>query len=84
MTLDTPDTPSAREALAGEEGLYAPLKSLAGLGARGEELIGKLLAKPMTPPRVIDLLWHLPSGYLDRRVSPSIETPCRGVSRRCW
>ena len=78
MTLDTPDTPSAREALLGEEGLYAPLRSLAGLGARGEELIGKLLAKPMTPPRVIDLLWHLPSGYLDRRVSPSIESAVPG------
>ena len=78
MTLETPDTPSAREALLGEEGLYAPLRSLAGLGARGEELIGKLLAKPMTPPRVIDLLWHLPSGYLDRRVSPSIESATPG------
>jgi ATP-dependent DNA helicase RecG len=78
MTLDTPDTPSAREAPLGEEGLYAPLRSLAGLGARGEELIGKLLAKPMGQPRVIDLLWHLPSGYLDRRVSPSIETAVPG------
>ncbi len=78
MTLDTPDTPSAREALLGEEGLYAPLRSLAGLGARGEELIGKLLAKPMTPPRVIDLSWHLPSGYLDRRISPSIDSATPG------
>ena len=78
MTPETPDTPSAREALLGEEGLYAPLRSLAGLGARGEELIGKLLAKPMTRPRVIDLLWHLPSGYLDRRISPSIESAVPG------
>jgi ATP-dependent DNA helicase RecG len=78
MTLEQPDTPPRRADLSGEEGLYAPLRSLAGLGARGEELIGKLLAKPMGQPRVIDLLWHLPSGYLDRRVSPSIETAVPG------
>ncbi len=71
MTLDTPDTPSPREAPAAGEGLNAPLRSLAGLGPRGEELVTKLLAKQMTPPRVLDLLWHLPSGYLDRRVLPS-------------
>jgi ATP-dependent DNA helicase RecG len=72
MTLEKPDAPPPAEAPpAGEEGLYAPLRSLTGLGPRGEELITRLLAKPMTPPRVIDLLWHLPSGYLDRRVLPS-------------
>ena len=78
MTLEKPDKPSRREALLGEEGLYAPLQALAGLGARGEELLTKLLAKPMGTPRVIDLLWHLPSGYLDRRLSPSIESVAPG------
>jgi ATP-dependent DNA helicase RecG len=78
MTLQKPDTSSRRAELPGEEGLYAPLKSLAGLGPRGEELLTKVLARPMGPPRVIDLLWHLPSGYLDRRVSPSIESAAPG------
>ncbi len=55
-----------------EESLYAPLQSLKGLGPRCEELLSKLLAKPLTPPRVIDLLWHLPTGYLDRRLVPSV------------
>ncbi len=78
MTLEKPDKPSAREDLLGEEGLYAPLRTLAGLGARGEELVTKLLAKPMSPPRVIDLLWHLPSGYLDRQPLPSIASAAPG------
>ncbi len=60
------------------EGLLAPLNSLRGLGPRNEELLTKLLAKPLSPPRVIDLLWHLPSGYLDRRLSPAIEDAAPG------
>ena len=51
MTLPNPDAPKSRAALLGEEGLYAPLQSLAGLGARGEELLTKVLAKPMTRRR---------------------------------
>ncbi|MGO9484018.1 MAG: ATP-dependent DNA helicase RecG, partial [Rhodomicrobium sp.] len=78
MTLPKPDEPSAPAATLGEEGLYAPLKSLSGLGARGEELLTKVLAKPLSPPRVIDLLWHLPAGYIDRRLSPSIATAAPG------
>ena len=60
------------------EGLFAPLKSLKGLGARGEELLTKVLAKPLGAPRVIDLLWHLPTGYLDRRLSLSIRDAAPG------
>ncbi|MGO9365456.1 MAG: ATP-dependent DNA helicase RecG [Rhodomicrobium sp.] len=80
MTLLTPDAPSSPAAnhAVSEEGLYAPLQSLSGLGARGDELLTKLLAKPLTPPRVIDLLWHLPSGYLDRRLSSSIQDAAPG------
>ncbi len=80
MTLLKPGAqprPAPSPALS-EEGLYAPLKSLTGLGARGEELLTKVLAKPLTPPRVIDLLWLLPSGYLDRRLSPSIKDAAPG------
>jgi ATP-dependent DNA helicase RecG len=60
------------------EGLFAPLKSLKGLGARGEELLIKVIAKPLNPPRVLDLLCHLPSGYVDRRPCPSISDAVAG------
>jgi ATP-dependent DNA helicase RecG len=77
MTLSKQDAPPKRAA-SWADGLFAPLKSLTGLGARSEELLTKLLAKPLTPPRVIDLLWHLPTGYLDRRLSPSIHDAAPG------
>src|SRR5437016_3986045 len=50
------DTPALRA-------LFAPLQSLKGLGPRGQELLTKLLDKSSGPPRVLDLLWHVPSGY---------------------
>ncbi len=59
--------------------LCAPLKSLKGLGPRGEELLTKVLAKPLGSPRVADLLWHLPSGYLDRRLTPSVAEAAPGA-----
>ncbi|HXW23064.1 MAG TPA: ATP-dependent DNA helicase RecG [Rhodomicrobium sp.] len=59
--------------------MCAPLNSLKGLGPRGEELLTKLLAKPLSPPRVADLLWHLPSGYLDRRLTASILEAAPGA-----
>ncbi len=59
--------------------LCASLKSLKGLGPRGEELLTKLLAKSLSPLRVIDLLWHLPNGYLDRRLTPSILEAAPGA-----
>jgi ATP-dependent DNA helicase RecG len=60
------------------DGLYAPLSSLRGLGSRGEELLTKVIGKPMGHPLVIDLLWHLPTGYIDRRLSPSIRDAAPG------
>lgn len=51
--------------------LFAPLTSLPGLGPR----LGKL-AERLTGPHVVDLLWHLPSGLLDRAAVASIaEAP---------
>lgn len=58
--------------------LFAPLGSLKGLGSRGEELLTKVLAKPLYPPRVIDLLWHLPTGYTSRRLLPSLADAAPG------
>ncbi len=80
MTLANEDAPSRPQSSAalGWEGLAAPLISLKGLGPRGEELLTKVLAKPLNAPRVIDLLWHLPTGYLDRRLSPSVQEAVPG------
>jgi ATP-dependent DNA helicase RecG len=74
MTLAKPEAPERPQPAAPQsaDGLFEPLKSLRGLGPRAEELLTKLLAKPLGAPRVLDLLWHLPAGYLDRRPSPSI------------
>ncbi|ABS64686.1 DEAD/DEAH box helicase domain protein [Parvibaculum lavamentivorans DS-1] len=47
--------------------LFAPARSLPGIGPRLEALVEKLAG-----PKVIDILWHLPSGLIDRRHRPSI------------
>lgn len=74
------DWPSRAAPQGGDIGaLCEPLKSLKGLGARGEELLAKVLAKPLGSPRIADLLWHLPSGYLDRRLTPSVAEAAPGA-----
>ena len=51
--------------------LFADVTALAGVGPR----IGKLITK-LAGPRVVDLLWHLPSALIDRRFAPKIaEAP---------
>ena len=47
--------------------LFAPARSLPGIGPRLEKLVEKLAG-----PKVVDLLWHLPSGLIDRRSRPTI------------
>jgi ATP-dependent DNA helicase RecG len=53
--------------------LFAPLKSLAGVGAKLEKLYARLLGRDDETPRIIDLLFHLPSGYVDRRNRPKLS-----------
>lgn len=48
-------------------GLFAPVTSLAGVGPRLGALFGNLGLK-----RVLDLVWHLPVGIIDRRQTPKI------------
>ncbi|HYE48147.1 MAG TPA: ATP-dependent DNA helicase RecG [Azospirillaceae bacterium] len=51
--------------------LFAPVTSLPGLGPR----LGAL-AERLAGPHVVDLLWHLPSGLIDRSFAPTIaEAP---------
>jgi len=42
--------------------LFAPVTALSGIGPRLAEPIGRLAG-----PKVVDLLWHLPSGLVDPR-----------------
>ena len=53
--------------------LFAPARSLKGVGPRVEALLNKLfgIAAPGAA-RVIDLLWHLPVGLIDRKLIASI------------
>jgi len=51
--------------------LFAPVTSLTGIGPRLSALVAKAAG-----PNVADLLWHLPSGLIDRRHIVSIaEAP---------
>src|SRR5512132_3645442 len=47
--------------------LFAPIDTLPGVGPSMAKTLSKLAG-----PRVVDLLWHLPQGIVDRRLSPSI------------
>ncbi len=48
--------------------LYSPIRSLEGIGPRLEEL----LARVAGGEHVVDLLWVLPTGLIDRRNQPQI------------
>jgi ATP-dependent DNA helicase RecG len=61
--------------------LFATAQSLTGVGPRMAQLLRKALALPpgVTEPRVLDLLWHLPTGVIDRRAEPTIATAQPGT-----
>ena len=48
--------------------LFASVTRLPGIGPRLEKLYERL-----TGPHVVDLLWHLPTGIIDRRFRPPIS-----------
>ncbi len=51
--------------------LFADVGRLAGIGPRYAKLIEKAAG-----PQIVDLLWHLPNGLVDRRFSPTVaEAP---------
>ena len=54
--------------------LFAPARSLKGVGPRVEGCLNKLVAPrhASAHARVIDLLWHLPQGLIDRQITPRI------------
>jgi len=54
--------------------LFRPLDALTGVGPRIAKLIEGLVGG-----RVVNLLWHLPSGLIDRRYSPKVAEARPGV-----
>jgi ATP-dependent DNA helicase RecG len=61
--------------------LFASAEALTGIGPRLQALLKKCLALPpnIAAPRVIDLLWHLPAGVIDRRAEPSVADAVPGT-----
>ncbi len=54
--------------------LFAPVTTLSGIGPRLSALVAKAAG-----PHVVDLLWHLPSGLIDRRQIVPIATAPLGT-----
>jgi len=52
--------------------LFAPVTSLSGVGPKQDKLFRYLLDRSETP-RLVDLLFHLPSSVIDRRARPKIR-----------
>lgn len=50
--------------------LFAPITALKGIGPKLERPFARLLDRDA--PRVLDLLFHMPSGFVDRRARPTI------------
>ena len=58
--------------------LFAPVTSLSGIGPKQDKLFRYLLDRSETP-RLIDLLFHLPSAVVDRRARPKIRDAVPGT-----
>lgn len=60
--------------------LFASAQTISGIGPRFILLLKKCLALPpgVTEPRVIDLLWHMPTGVIDRRAEPQLASAVPG------
>ena len=54
--------------------LFAPARSLKGVGPRVEGMLNKLVGPrhEQAHARLIDLLWHLPQSLIDRQITPRI------------
>ena len=57
--------------------LFAALTSLTGVGPKLETLYAHLLDR--NPPKLIDLLFHMPSGAIDRRARPPLRDVIPGT-----
>ena len=62
--------------------LFASAGALRGVGPKLEKALARLLGRDGTPSgvRILDLLFHMPTGIVDRRARPKItELPMEGV-----
>ncbi len=61
--------------------LFAPVETLKGIGPRLAVLMKKALRLPpgVRELRVLDLLWHLPTGVVDRRAEPTVADAVPGT-----
>jgi ATP-dependent DNA helicase RecG len=61
--------------------LFAPAEALKGVGPRLNLLLNKAVALPpgVRTARVLDLLWHLPNGVIDRRAEPNVRDAVPGT-----
>ena len=61
--------------------LFRPVTSLAGIGPKLGTALRRLVggAEDDEPPRVVDLLFHLPVGIIDRRNQPGIALSPEGA-----
>ena len=61
--------------------LFASAEVLKGVGPRVTALLKKALRLPpgVLLPRVIDMLWHLPTGVIDRRAEPTVAAALPGT-----
>jgi ATP-dependent DNA helicase RecG len=53
--------------------LFAPLSALPGVGPKLQKVFARLIGRDGDPPRLVDLLFHLPSGFVDRRHQPKLS-----------
>ena len=53
--------------------IFVPITGLAGVGPK----IGKLIEQ-LAGPNIVDLLWHLPVGLIDRRYAPQVAEALEG------
>ena len=53
--------------------LFAAVSTLPGIGPRLEKVYARLLNREDAKPRIIDLLFHLPTGFVDRRNRPKLS-----------
>jgi ATP-dependent DNA helicase RecG len=60
--------------------LFASAQTISGIGPRLILLLKKCmtLLPGVTEPRVIDVLWHMPTGVIDRRAEPQLASAVPG------
>ncbi len=61
--------------------LFASAQSLSGVGPKVLVFLKKALRLPpgVSEPRIIDLIWHTPTGVIDRRAEPTVAGAVPGT-----